>query len=525
MIVIADRRRARSASTRRCSRTRSASASCTTCARRSTATCSGCRSRSSPRTRTGEVQSRIANDIGGIRHVVTSTATSIALERDHRDRDDGRDVRRSTGAWRCSRSVLLPFFVWLTRRVGDQRKKVTAERQASLADMSRIVQESLSVSGILLGKTMGRSDDLAERFRASRCASPTSRCAAHDGPLDDGLDPDDVRGDAGARLLVRRASRRSRGSVSIGTVVAFTTLQTRLFFPIGSPARRPARRAELARAVRPDLRVPRPAGRHRRGDTPGRSTGARCGAMSPSSDVCFRYDEDALDARRDVSLTVPAGTHDRARRRDRLRQDDARLPRGPALRRRPQGTVTIDGVDVRDAHLRVARRRRRRRLAGDLPVPRDRPREPALRAARRDRRGGRGRPRGRRRSTTLIAIAPRRLRHGRRRARLPLLGRREAADGDRPHGAAQPPDPRARRGDQRARHADRAGSCRRRSSASAEGRTTIAIAHRLSTVRDADQIVVLDTGRVAERGTHDELLAPGGRYGAMLAGTGELEPA
>src|SRR4051794_10127225 len=115
------------------------------------------------RTRTGEVQSRIANDIGGVQGVVTTTATSIA--------SNITTVFAATAAmflldWRLAVAALglLPFFVWLTRRVGEERRRITAVRQDRLADISALVEESLSVSGILLGKTMGRAPELAERF-------------------------------------------------------------------------------------------------------------------------------------------------------------------------------------------------------------------------------------------------------------------------------------------------------------------------------------------------------------------------
>ena len=187
------------------------------------------------RTRTGEVQSRIANDIGGIETVVTSTATSVL--------SNVTTVLATVVAmflldWRLAAFALalLPLFVWLTKRVGAQRKKVTAERQASLADVSSIVQESLSVSGILLGKTMGRTDDLAERFEGEsrRLADlevrsrMTGRWMMASIQMTFAIMPALVYWFAGFSI--------SRGSeaITIGTLVAFTTLQTRLFFPIGS---------------------------------------------------------------------------------------------------------------------------------------------------------------------------------------------------------------------------------------------------------------------------------------------------
>ena len=130
------------------------------------------------RTRTGEVQSRISNDIGGVQSVVTSTATSIVS-------NVTTVIATMIGmialSWQLSAFAfaLIPLFVLLTRRVGNERRKIAKSTQETLADISSLVQESLSVSGILLGKTMGRSEELADRFdsRVASC-SPTSRCAS-----------------------------------------------------------------------------------------------------------------------------------------------------------------------------------------------------------------------------------------------------------------------------------------------------------------------------------------------------------
>jgi len=115
------------------------------------------------RTRTGEVQSRIANDIGGMQATVTSTATSLVS---NLTSVVATVVAMLALDWRLTivSLVLLPVFVWISRRVGNERKRITTQRQKQMAAMAATVTESLSVSGILLGRTMGRSDSLTGAF-------------------------------------------------------------------------------------------------------------------------------------------------------------------------------------------------------------------------------------------------------------------------------------------------------------------------------------------------------------------------
>ena len=284
------------------------------------------------RTRTGEIQSRIANDIGGVQNVVTSTATSIV--------SNVTTVLAATAAmflldWRLAifSLGLLPFFVWLTRRVGNERRRITSVRQTQMADMSALVEESLSVSGILLGKTMGRSAELAERFEHES------------GELAD------------LEVRSRMAGRWRMASVQIAfaampaLVYLFAGLSIagggdhdhdrhpgRLHHP-ADPAllpdpvapRRRRRGAELAGALRARLRVPRPAGRgHRARGRAADPRRTRSAARLPSRRSASATSADGARTAHDIDLEVPAGDTLGDRRRDRLGQDDARLPASPA---------------------------------------------------------------------------------------------------------------------------------------------------------------------------------------------------
>ena len=297
------------------------------------------------RTRTGEVQARIASDIGGVQSVVTSTATSIVA--------NATTVLASVVAmfaldWRLAvfSLGLLPFFILLTRRVGAQRKEITTTRQRTIADMSSIVQESLSVSGILLGKTTGRSDALAERFQgeSERLADLEVRQRMAGRWMMASIQTTFAIMPAAVYWLAGQAWVGQ--AVTIGTVVAFTTLQARLFRPIMSLLNVQIDvQTSLALFDRIFEYLDLPVEIHERPDPVVLDRRALLGEVS-FEDVSFRYDP-ARWTLRGVSLTVPRGTMtaiigETGSGKTTLGYLVARLYDVD------EGRVTIDGVDVRD---------------------------------------------------------------------------------------------------------------------------------------------------------------------------------
>ena len=186
-------------------------------------------------TRTGEIQSRLANDIGGVQAVVTDTASSIT---------SNLAVAISTIVamflldWRLAliSLILTPFFLYLTYRVGKVRREVSAETQQSLAELTATTEETLSVSGILLSKTFGQQANAIEKFRGlNRRLSQLQIRQAMVGRwffmvigTVFSIMPAFVYWVAGTL-----AANGSPNAPTAGVIVAFTTLQSRLFFPLG----------------------------------------------------------------------------------------------------------------------------------------------------------------------------------------------------------------------------------------------------------------------------------------------------
>jgi ATP-binding cassette, subfamily B, bacterial len=466
------------------------------------------------RTRSGEVQARIAYDIGGIDDVVTSTATStvstVATV-------TATIVAMFALSWQLTvfSLILLPFFVWLTRRVGNERRRIQSVRQGRLADMSTLVEESLSVSGILLGKTMGRSHELVDRFSSESSeladlevrARMAGRWRMASVQMSFAIMPAAVYWFAGYSI------DHGQDVISIGTVVAFTTLQTRLLFPmqqllsVGVEVQN-----SLALFGRIFEYLDLPVDIVERADA---RTLTDVRGDVELRDVWFRYEPDAPWTLQDISAEVPAGT--RTALVGETGSGKTTLAYLVARLYEPQrGSVSIDGVDVRDmtldslaatvglvsqeTYLFHASIRENLRFA--CPQASDTEIEDAAKAAQiheliASLPQGYDTPVGERGyrfsggEKQRIAIARTILRNP------PVLILDEATsslDTETERAVQQALDELSR------------------------GRTTIAIAHRLSTIRDAEQILVLDSGRILERGTHEELVRAGGRYVALLSG-------
>ncbi|KGM11727.1 multidrug ABC transporter ATPase [Cellulomonas carbonis T26] len=183
-------------------------------------------------TRTGSIQSRLANDVGGVRSVLTTTAASIL--------SNAVTVVASLVAmvllsWQLTviSLALMPLFIVLQRRVGARRQVLARRTQESLADMTAITEEALSVSGVLLSKVFNRADAEVARYREEN--ERQAELQVKQAMAGQGFFGVVTAFMAITPALVYLASGLmidAGAEISAGTLVAFSTLQARLLMPM-----------------------------------------------------------------------------------------------------------------------------------------------------------------------------------------------------------------------------------------------------------------------------------------------------
>ncbi|MEV4497894.1 ABC transporter ATP-binding protein [Micromonospora arborensis] len=465
------------------------------------------------RTRTGEVQSRITNDIGGMQSVVTSTATAVAS---NLTTVVATAVAMVALSWQLAlvSVVVLPPAIWLTRRVARMRREITDQRQRELADLNVTVEEGLSISGVQLAKTLGTGPALIDRFTASSARLVDLELRSELAGRWRMASMSIIFAAVPAVIYLAAGLPGTAGTLSIGTLVAFTALQGGLFRPLMgllnvgvSLTSSLALFARIFEYLDLPVDVADPA-------EPVRLDPARVRGHLRLEDVTFGYPGSDTAALAGITLDVPAGTSlalvgETGSGKSTLAGLVSRLhdPTG--------GRVTVDGVDLRDLRLAdlaaivgvvsqetyLLHTTVRENLRYARPGATDTEIEDAARAAQiHDLIVGL--PDG---YDTMVGSRGHRFSGGEKQrlaiARTLLRDPRILVLDE----ATSALDTETERAVQRA------------FDVLAEGRTTITIAHRLSTVRDADQIAVLDHGRIVEAGTHDSLLNRNGRYATLAA--------
>jgi ATP-binding cassette, subfamily B, bacterial len=465
------------------------------------------------RTRTGEVQSRITNDIGGMQSVVTSTATSVAA---NLTTAVATAAAMAALSWRLSliSLVVLPPAIYLTRKVAGMRREITAQRQRELADLNVSIDEGLSISGIQLSKTLGTGPALVRRFVESSARLIDLELRSELAGRWRMASMSIIFAAIPAVIYLSAGLPMTAGSMTIGTLVAFTALQNGLFRPLMgllnvgvSLTSSLALFARIFEYLDLPVDVDDP-------ESPVEIDTATIAGHVQLSAVTFAYPGSDSAAVAGISIDVPAGTTlalvgETGSGKSTIASLVARLYDPSA------GRVLIDGIDVRDMRLTdlaaivgvvsqetyLLHTTVRENLRYAKPDATDAEIENAARAAQvhdliaslpdgyETMVGSRGH-RFSGGEKQRIAIARTLLRNPRV---LVLDEATSALDTETERAVQQAFEVLAR------------------------GRTTITIAHRLSTVRDADQIVVLDHARNIESGTHLSLVERNGRYAALAA--------
>nr|WP_077488896.1 ABC transporter ATP-binding protein [Sinomonas mesophila] len=478
------------------------------------------------RTKTGVIQSRLQNDVGGVASVLTNTVSSVV----------GNVVTVIAAFvamvllnWQLTliAVVLMPFLVVAQRRVGQVRARIATKTQESLSDMTAITQESLSVSGILLSKSFNRQPNEISRYSAEnenlvRLQVRQTMSGQYFFALVTifmSSIPAIVYLVAGWLLF------GGAGAITAGTIVAFTNVQARLLFPLIGLMRvaldLQTSGALFARIFEYlDLR---PAIADADGAPSLPADAPRLGEVE-FDHVTFRY-PDARGTERatldDVSFTIRPG------------QFAAFVgPSGagkttvsyliPRFYEVSQGAVRFAGHDVRDVahdslvrHIGVVSQETylfHATIAENLRYAKADATAEELEAAARAAHIHdtiASFPDG---YDTVVGERGYRLSGGEKQriaiARV-LLKDPEVLVLDEATSALDTISERV---------------VQRALDAASHGRTTIAIAHRLSTVVGADVIYVVDRGRIVEHGTHAELLAAGGAYARLYAEQSQPTP-